>query len=131
MYSNRPGTADASARMTKAQQLRLEGQEYLLQLRHLQEDLAQQTQQLHEVKMQLKTTQEAIAGGAGTARVVVLDATMVDGSTVRMQAPLLLEHQQADVARLVSFGEQLQIKIQELQLDAPVLHEAASMVQTK
>lgn len=116
--------------MTKIETLRSTCAAYNEQVRRHERYLQQTIADLAITRMSRGRTESTIAANA-TKAITYIDATLLDGTAVRMEAQQLLLHQTSEIERLEAMRDALEVRVAELRRFDPGADQAARILQSR
>ncbi|DBA00267.1 TPA: hypothetical protein N0F65_007911 [Lagenidium giganteum] len=119
----------ATHQMSKLERLRADRFAFHKQMYDDREELIRVKHELQKVEQEKAKTEHTIA--SSKKNVVFIDAKMLDGTVVRMEAHQLLLHQLNEHEKLVKLCKELELRVMEHHKKAPVVHHAATRIQSQ
>lgn len=116
-------------RTTKIETLRAECTAYGAELAHHEQDLRQVLANIETTRIAKAVAETKIAASA--KNLVYVDARLLDGTAVRMEAHQLLLHQVNEIARLELARAKLEERLAELRCFDPGANQAARIIQSR
>lgn len=116
-------------KMTKLEALKAECASYKKQLDEREEELRQTIHDLGTTRRDKDATENQIT--TSKKDVTYVDAKLLDGTVVRMEAHQLLMHQISEIERLESTRARLEARLKELRSFDPGANRAASIIQSR